>query len=407
MSALVALAFKIVGVGFLIVAAVGVVRFTDAFQRMHAATKAGTLGAGLVVVGTIISHGSADAAMMGTLTIAFLLMTVPVAGHMLGRASYISGAPMAGLKGENALEHVLERQEHSLEDRLADLVAPAVLPGKVPEKSLEGSRQDQEWYEDISEIKLAIIHGHVEEVFARARSIADANRAHISAQVIVDHKAIESARDARRTRSDIRQRAARAMEELETLKGKHRIRFEVVYQEGEPFDILASEDRALLVLPREGWFHHGNDDPRPGTSWAPDGLLNLPHCHKGPVLYAGKRSGTSGKILIRYDGETHLPSALDWALSSSLWPARHVVVLGKMEEAARATFVRICNRHEVSFEFDGASATENDSMSLTHRDADAIVLGRSPRPLRTRWYGQAWYDRLLPGYEGDILIVCQ
>jgi monovalent cation/proton antiporter MnhG/PhaG subunit len=53
-----ALAIKLVGVGFLIVATVGLLRFDDPFQRMHAATKAGTLGAGLVLIGTMLNKGS-------------------------------------------------------------------------------------------------------------------------------------------------------------------------------------------------------------------------------------------------------------------------------------------------------------------------------------------------------------
>jgi monovalent cation/proton antiporter MnhG/PhaG subunit len=74
MTAILALLFKIVGVGFLFVAAIGVIRFSDAFQRMHAATKAGTLGAGLVILGAILSHGATSATIIGLLTIVFLLM---------------------------------------------------------------------------------------------------------------------------------------------------------------------------------------------------------------------------------------------------------------------------------------------------------------------------------------------
>ena len=51
MTALIALLLKIVGTLFLLVATLGVPRFTDPFQRMHAATKAGALGAGLVLAG--------------------------------------------------------------------------------------------------------------------------------------------------------------------------------------------------------------------------------------------------------------------------------------------------------------------------------------------------------------------
>ena len=36
------------GVAFLLIAAIGLVRLPDALQRMHSATKAGTLGTALV-----------------------------------------------------------------------------------------------------------------------------------------------------------------------------------------------------------------------------------------------------------------------------------------------------------------------------------------------------------------------
>lgn len=57
MTALIALLLKIVGTLFLLVATLGVLHFTDPFQRMHAATKAGTLGAGLVLAGPRLPKG--------------------------------------------------------------------------------------------------------------------------------------------------------------------------------------------------------------------------------------------------------------------------------------------------------------------------------------------------------------
>ena len=101
-----ALAIKLVGVGFLIVATVGLLRFDDPFQRMHAATKAGTLGAGLVLIGTMLNKGSMDAALTGGLTLLFLLLTIPVASHLLARAAYISGAQLAGVGNADALRDV-------------------------------------------------------------------------------------------------------------------------------------------------------------------------------------------------------------------------------------------------------------------------------------------------------------
>lgn len=114
---LLSLVAKLVGVVFLFAAAVGLVRFSDPFQRMHAATKAGTLGAGFVVLGAILQLQRLDATLVGLASILFLLVTIPVAGHLLGRAAYVSGADLKGLEGSDALAAVLEREDTSLEER--------------------------------------------------------------------------------------------------------------------------------------------------------------------------------------------------------------------------------------------------------------------------------------------------
>jgi multicomponent Na+:H+ antiporter subunit G len=115
---LAAVIFKLVGVVFIFGAAVGLIRFRDPFQRMHAATKAGTVGAIFTVLGTMCSLQSVGPTLIGLFIIAFLLLTVPVAGHLLGRAAYMSGGSIDGLAGEDALHGVLERQDFPLEDQI-------------------------------------------------------------------------------------------------------------------------------------------------------------------------------------------------------------------------------------------------------------------------------------------------
>lgn len=109
-AAIVAIVLKLLGVGFLFIAALGILRLSDPFQRMHAATKAGTLGAGLVVAGAMVGLGTVTAVIIGTLTVIFLLLTVPIAGHLLGRAAYVSGARLNVAKGRDALSGILPRR---------------------------------------------------------------------------------------------------------------------------------------------------------------------------------------------------------------------------------------------------------------------------------------------------------
>ena len=120
MTAIVALLLKAIGAVFLIAAAVGVARFNDPLQRMHASTKAGTVGAGFVLLGVWADMPGWDVAMMCAGTVVFLLLTVPIAGHLLGRATYVSGARLEGLSGRDALERVLERSATTLDERLQE-----------------------------------------------------------------------------------------------------------------------------------------------------------------------------------------------------------------------------------------------------------------------------------------------
>lgn len=76
---------------FVFVAALGVLRLPDLFMRMHAATKAGTLGAGLVLMAAAVVFGDLGVAVKAVVVFVFLLLTAPVAAHVLGRAAYYDG----------------------------------------------------------------------------------------------------------------------------------------------------------------------------------------------------------------------------------------------------------------------------------------------------------------------------
>ena len=80
------------GVALAVVAAVGLVRFPDVLSRMHAATKPATLGIVLVGTGAALRMDDGGDAAKLLLVVAFQFVTAPVAGHMIGRAAYRSGA---------------------------------------------------------------------------------------------------------------------------------------------------------------------------------------------------------------------------------------------------------------------------------------------------------------------------
>ena len=74
------------GGAFVLIAAIGIVRLPDLLTRMHASTKAGTLGSLLVLAGLAVFVGSATVISKVVATVLFLLLTAPIAAHMIGRA---------------------------------------------------------------------------------------------------------------------------------------------------------------------------------------------------------------------------------------------------------------------------------------------------------------------------------
>ena len=91
MSALIASALLIVGSIFCLVAAVGMLRLPDTLIRMHAATKAGTLGAGCILAAEAVVAAELGTTLKAIAAIVFLLLTAPVAAHLIGRAAYHQG----------------------------------------------------------------------------------------------------------------------------------------------------------------------------------------------------------------------------------------------------------------------------------------------------------------------------
>ncbi len=75
------------GAALLVIAAWGVIGLPDALSRQHAATKAGTLALALVLIGAWLIMPSGEWAWRLGLILGFLLVTLPVASHLLARAA--------------------------------------------------------------------------------------------------------------------------------------------------------------------------------------------------------------------------------------------------------------------------------------------------------------------------------
>jgi multicomponent Na+:H+ antiporter subunit G len=82
------------GTFFMLVASIGLLRLPDLYTRMHAITKAGTLGVGLALVGVAVAFGDLSVTTRALAVILFVLLTAPVSAHMIGRAGYLGGVAM-------------------------------------------------------------------------------------------------------------------------------------------------------------------------------------------------------------------------------------------------------------------------------------------------------------------------
>lgn len=84
-------AFLLAGAIFMVLAAIGLIRLPDLPTRMHASTKSGVLGSSLIMVGVMLSFHDTVVTSRALAIIIFLMITTPVAAHVIGRAGYFVG----------------------------------------------------------------------------------------------------------------------------------------------------------------------------------------------------------------------------------------------------------------------------------------------------------------------------
>lgn len=95
----------IAGAALVLLAGIGVVRFPDLYSRMHAATKAATLGFLLVATSALFELDANRPKL--ALAVVVIFLTAPVAAHLLGRSAYGAPAVTLVLDGHDDLEQVL------------------------------------------------------------------------------------------------------------------------------------------------------------------------------------------------------------------------------------------------------------------------------------------------------------
>lgn len=80
----------LLGSVFVLVAALGVIRLPDLYSRMHAASKAGAVGGGLILLAVAVLSQDVSVTVRAIVGIIFLMLTTPLAAHLLARSAYIA-----------------------------------------------------------------------------------------------------------------------------------------------------------------------------------------------------------------------------------------------------------------------------------------------------------------------------
>jgi multicomponent Na+:H+ antiporter subunit G len=71
------------GTFFILVAAIGLVRFKDLYSRLHASTKAPSFGLFLLIIGVCLFFQLPVVYLKGFFIVVFLYLTAPLAAHAI------------------------------------------------------------------------------------------------------------------------------------------------------------------------------------------------------------------------------------------------------------------------------------------------------------------------------------
>lgn len=141
MSEWLVMLLMLTGAFFILTAAIGIFRMPDLFLRMSASAKAGTLGVGLILVGVAIFFNNFSITTRAIAVITFILITAPVAAHMIGRAAYFDGTPLWKGTLFDELKTHYHLSTHELDSHE---VAPTDRLPEEPLKDFEGDDFQQE-----------------------------------------------------------------------------------------------------------------------------------------------------------------------------------------------------------------------------------------------------------------------
>lgn len=87
----------VIGVGFSLSGAVGILRMPDVYSRIQCSSKTITMGAIPILIALVVGEGAVSVYGSRALIVAVLLLVLnPAASHALARAAYKTRVPMKG-----------------------------------------------------------------------------------------------------------------------------------------------------------------------------------------------------------------------------------------------------------------------------------------------------------------------
>lgn len=90
MHSLISNIFMLIGAVFMLIATLGLWRLKGVYLKLHAATKAGTLGCGLILFGVGLQLENVHSLTEIIFLILFVAITNPISAHLIGKLQYLS-----------------------------------------------------------------------------------------------------------------------------------------------------------------------------------------------------------------------------------------------------------------------------------------------------------------------------
>ncbi len=107
-------AMAVVGSVFILIASIGIVRMPDLFLRLQVTSKASVMGLTCILLAVALHFASTVVTLRVALIICFIVLTIPVATHMLARAGYTTNVPLSDETIINELVGQYNPQAHVL-----------------------------------------------------------------------------------------------------------------------------------------------------------------------------------------------------------------------------------------------------------------------------------------------------